>query len=219
MRRAVLFDLDGTLMDTLQDLTDATNHTLRHFGCPERTAAEMRYIIGSGAYFQLTAAMGDRAGSVEMEEVYAFYRAYYDVHSQDKTAPYAGVQEALAQIAEKYPVGIVSNKPDPVVKTLCAEFFPGVYALGEDAKVRPRKPAPDMLQKALEDLGADSCIYVGDTQIDLETARNAGVPCLCVLWGFRDKDQLAAAGAEHFCETPNDLPTAIKKLAESAAAR
>ena len=215
MKTAVLFDLDGTLLDTLQDLTDATNHTLRHFGYPEKTAAEMRYIIGSGAYFQLQAAMNGDLRGRDMEEIYRHYRDYYDVHATDKTCPYGGVVEALTALKEKYPVGIVSNKPDAVVRDLCARFFPGVYALGERADLRPRKPAPDMVKKALEELGADRCVYVGDTQIDVETAKNAGAKCLCVLWGFRDQDQLEAAGAEHFCETAQTLEQKITELMQN----
>lgn len=213
--KAILFDLDGTLLDTLQDLTDATNYTLRHFGSPEKSAAEMRYIIGSGAYFQLQEALGENLAKVDIQQVYAFYRAYYDVHSTDKTAPYPGVVEAVNALAKKYPVGIVSNKPHAVVAELAERFFPGVYALGEQAHLRPRKPEPDMIRKALRDLGADSCVYVGDTQIDVDTARNVDAPCLCVLWGFRDRDQLEAVGAEHFCETAADLAPMIEKLIES----
>ena len=214
MKTAILFDLDGTLLDTLQDLTDATNHTLRHYGRKERTAAEMRYIIGSGAYYQLQEAMYNRLDGLDMAQVYAYYREYYDVHSLDKTCPYPGVEAALKTLGEKYPVGIVSNKPHAVVADLCARFFPGVYALGEQAELRPRKPEPAMVCKALEDLGADRCVYVGDTQIDVDTARNADAPCLCVLWGFRDRDQLEAAGAEHFCETSDQLVSMIEKIAK-----
>ena len=210
--KAILFDLDGTLLDTLQDLTDATNHALRGFNSPEKTPAEMRYIIGSGAYFQLQEALGENLAKVDMQEVYAYYRAYYDVHATDKTAPYPGVVEAVNALAKKYPVGIVSNKPHAVVAELAERFFPGVYALGEQAHLRPRKPEPDMIRKALEDLGADSCVYVGDTQIDVETARNVNAPCLCVLWGFRDRDQLEAVGAEHFCENAADLAPEVEKL-------
>lgn len=212
MKTAILFDLDGTLLDTLQDLTDATNHTLRHYGRPEKTAAQMRYIIGTGAYFQLYTAMDNKTEGLDMEEVYGFYRAYYDAHATDKTRPYPGVVEAMRELAKTYPVGIVSNKPHAVVAELRDRFFPGFYALGEQAELRPRKPEPQMVQKALSDLGADRCVYVGDTQIDVATAKNANAPCLCVLWGFRDKDQLEAVGAEHFCTDAALLPSAINAI-------
>lgn len=212
MTTAILFDLDGTLLDTLQDLTDATNYTLRHYGRPEKTAAQMRYIIGTGAYFQLYTAMDNNTQGLDMEEVYAFYRAYYDAHATDKTRPYPGIPEALKALGGKYAVGIVSNKPHAVVTELRDRFFPGIYALGEQAELRPRKPEPQMVQKALSDLGADRCVYVGDTQIDVATAQNANAPCLCVLWGFRDKDQLEEVGAQHFCTDAAQLPSAIQSL-------
>lgn len=214
MKTAILFDLDGTLLDTLGDLTDATNHTLRHYGRGEKTPAEMRYIIGSGAYFQLLTAMEGDPGDLDMEEVYAFYRAYYDAHATDKTCPYPGVVAALRELAKNHPVGVVSNKPHPVVRELCERFFPGFYALGEQAELRPRKPAPQMVQKALADLGADRCIYVGDTEIDVETAKNVNATGLCVLWGFRDRDQLEAVGGTHFCQEPSHLPAAIQHITE-----
>ena len=210
--KAILFDLVGTLLNTLGDLTDATNYTLRHYGKAERTEADMRYIIGSGAYFQLQEAMYQKYDDVDMQELYAFYRAYYDAHALDRTAPYEGVVEALEELKRRYVVGIVSNKPHDVVVDLCKRFFPGCYALGEQAQLRPRKPAPDMVKKALADLGADSCLYVGDTEIDVETGKNAGATCLCVLWGFRDRDQLEAVGARHFCENTADLVPMIEKL-------
>ena len=212
MKTAVLFDLDGTLLDTLGDLTDATNYTLRHFGKPEKTEREIRRIIGNGTLALLTDAMEGKHDHLDMDEVLTFYRAYYDAHSRIKTGPYEGVVEAIRQIRERYPVAIVSNKPDPVVKALCADFFPGIYALGEDPSV-PKKPAPDMVRKALADLGARRCVYIGDTEVDVATAKNAGAPCLCVLWGFRDREQLEAAGAYYYCEKAEDLPRLIGQIA------
>ena len=213
MTTAVLFDLDGTLLDTLGDLTDAVNYTLRHYGSPQHTERSLRYIIGNGTAHLLASAFGEHGKGLDMDAVLQFYRRYYDAHSIVRTCPYPGVCQAVAQLQNRYPVAIVSNKPHAVVMALRDRFFPGVYALGECAD-RPRKPAPDMVQKAMADLGADRCIYVGDTEIDVDTARNADVPCLTVLWGFRDKNQLEAAGARHFCENTADLAAAIEALIE-----
>ena len=208
MKTAILFDLDGTLLDTLGDLTDATNHTLRHFGRPERTPEEMRRIIGNGVRNLMIRAFGEEPEN--LEEILTFYRAYYDTHSTVKTAPYPGVVEALEELRKEYPVAIVSNKPHAVVEELCAHFFPGIYALGEDPAV-PKKPAPDMVRLALQKLGADRCVYVGDTEVDVQTAQNVGAGCLCVLWGFRDREDLA--GADDYCENTTRLAEKVRRLA------
>ncbi len=210
MKTAILFDLDGTLLNTLEDLTDAVNHTLTRFGCPERTLDEVRSFVGTGAKNLIRKALPGTDTDPDVEEVLAFYQKYYATHSQIKTAPYGGILEALDQIAARYPVAIVSNKPDVATKTLCAQYFPGVFARGEDSDC-PRKPAPDMVFQAMREIGAETCIYVGDSETDVETACNAGVKCLSVLWGFRDKECLIAAGATHFCDNPADL---LKKLEE-----
>ena len=118
--------------------------------------------------------------------------------------------EALAEVKREFPVAIVSNKPDEAVKILCKQYFGDIYAIGQSSKL-PRKPAPDMLHQALSALGVDRCVYVGDSEVDVLTAQNAGVPCLSVLWGFRARDTLLEAGATHFCEDPKDL---VKKLKE-----
>jgi len=207
----ILFDLDGTLLDTLDDLTDATNYTLRHFGCPERSKAEMRRIVGNGALRQMTLSLPGREDDPDVRQVLAFYKAYYADHCQVKTKPYDGILAALEKIRQKYPVAVVSNKPDGAVKELCARYFPEVYAMGESPAC-PRKPAPDMLIQAMQAIGAERCVYVGDSEVDVLTARNAGVPCLAVLWGFRDRELLVEHGAEHFCETPEELPRALEML-------
>lgn len=212
MKIGILFDLDGTLLNTLEDLTDATNYTLRHFGCPQRSIAEMRQIVGNGALRQMTLSLPGREDDPDVQEVLAFYKDYYNEHSQIKTRAYEGVEAALAKLAEKYPVAIVSNKPDPTVKSLCARYFPGYYALGESAAC-PRKPAPDMVFQAMKAIGADACIFVGDSEVDVFTAKNAGVPCLAVLWGFRDKEQLVENGAVYFCESADALPALIERIA------
>ena len=120
---------------------------------------------------------------------------------------------ALKTLGEKYPIAIVSNKPDAAVKALCADYFPGIYALGEAAGC-PRKPAADMVFKAMEAIGVDRCVYVGDSEVDVLTAKNAEVPCVCVLWGFRDREDMEAVGAEHFCRTPEEMEKKICEIAE-----
>ena len=208
MKVGILWDLDGTLLDTLQDLADGTNHALRAHGLPERTLEEVRQFVGNGARNLITRAVDCRA---DVDAVLDSFYEYYNVHCQDKTAPYHGIPAALAELARRYPMAIVSNKPDSAVKPLCERYFPGIYARGERPGC-PRKPAPDMVYQAMEAIGAEGCIYVGDSEVDVVTAKNAGVPCLSVLWGFRDRDVLEEAGAEYFCETPSDLPELIEKI-------
>lgn len=207
----VLFDLDGTLLDTLEDLTDGVNFALTQFGCPTRTIEEIRSAVGNGALQLIRLSLPGTDHDPDANEVLRVYKNYYDAHCRIKTGPYPGVLDALHTIQEKYPVGIVSNKPDPAVQALCGDFFPGIYALGETADC-PRKPAPDMLQKAMGALGVTACIYVGDTEVDLLTAGNANAKCLCVSWGFRDEAALKAAGAQYLCHRAEDLAQMIEEI-------
>ena len=180
----ILFDLDGTLMDTIQDLTDSVNFALARFGLPLRENWQTRKVLGNGAKSLITQSMPGREDDPPVEEVLAVFKAHYAEHSQDKTRPYEGITEVVEKLAQDFPVAIVSNKPDFAVKSLCDLFFPGIYARGERADC-PRKPAPDMLLRTMEELGVESCVYVGDSEVDVLTARNAGFPCVTVLWGFR----------------------------------
>lgn len=200
---AVLFDLDGTLLDTLDDLAASVNAALAAFSLPMRTREEVRRFVGNGAERLIRLALPGEETDPPAEEVLRVFRSHYNAHCLDRTRPYDGILEALRQL--HMPAAIVSNKPDSAVKPLCARFFPGVPAFGETADC-PRKPAPDMLFRGLEALGADRCVYVGDSEVDILTARNAGMPCLSVLWGFRDKETLEAAGGTVFCRTPEELP-------------
>ena len=208
---AILFDLDGTLLNTLDDLADATNATLAHFGCPARTTDEVRQFVGNGAERLIRLALPGKAEDPEVAQVLAYFKDYYAAHSQCKTRPYDGILEALEAVKREFPVAIVSNKPDEAVKILCGQYFGDVFAVGQSSAL-PRKPAPDMVRKAMEAIGADRCIYVGDSEVDVLTANNAGVPCLSVLWGFRSKATLEEAGADHFCETPADLLKTLKEM-------
>ena len=207
----ILFDLDGTLLNTLEDLADATNYALNRFGYPSRTVEQVRRAIGNGAANQIRKSLPEGTPEETVQQVLEEYKPYYTAHCQIKTRPYPGISEALEILTKKYPVGIVSNKPDSAVKPLCADYFPGLYAMGETPDC-PRKPAADMVYQGMKAIGADRCIYVGDSEVDVLTAKNAEVPCLCVLWGFRDKEDILAAGGVHFCETPQQLVEKIEEL-------
>lgn len=208
MRTGIIFDLDGTLLDTLEDLKDSVNYALRRFGYPERSLQEVRRFVGNGVQVLIQRAVPENVDWIPVLEV---FREYYQTHCRVKTAPYAGVAEAVAQLKNRYPVAVVSNKPDSAVKALCQELFPGIYALGERTDC-PRKPAPDMVFKAMEAIGAETCVYVGDSEVDVTTAKNAGVKCLSVLWGFRDREELLEAGAEYFCDDPAVLADGIESI-------
>lgn len=205
---AVIFDLDGTLLDTLEDLTDAVNTALDAFGYPNRSLDEVRQFVGNGAARLMDLAVPENA---DPAPVLAFFKKYYDTHCRIKTGPYPGILNALSQITRDYPVAIVSNKPDTAVKALCADYFPGIFALGEQPGC-PRKPAADMVFRAMKAIGAENCVYVGDSEVDVATANNADVPCLSVLWGFRDRPILEQSGATLFCTHPEELPGKIKNI-------
>ena len=211
MKTGILFDLDGTLLNTLEDLCDATNAALRQFGCPERSLEEIRSFIGNGARNQIRLSLPGKADDPDVDAVLAWYKDYYGAHCQIKTAPYPGIMEALKELAGEYPVAIVSNKPDAAVKKLCAEHFPGILALGESPAC-PRKPAPDMVFQAMAAIGAERCIYVGDSEVDVLTAKNAGVSCISVLWGFRDREVIAEAGGMHFCTEPSQMKMLVEEI-------
>jgi phosphoglycolate phosphatase len=201
MKIGILWDLDGTLLDTLEDLADGVNYALAQFGYPLRTLEEVRQFVGNGAKRLIDQAVPEDA---DPQPVFEVFRTYYSANCQIKTKPYEGIPEALAELGKKYPMAVVSNKPDMAVKPLCAQYFPGIFARGESEDC-PRKPAPDMVYKAMAEIGVDSCIYVGDSEVDVLTAKNAGVPCLSVLWGFRDRQEIEAAGGVYFCETREEL--------------
>lgn len=207
-KQGILFDLDGTLLDTLADLRDATNYALSCFALPPRTTQEIRSFVGNGVAVLISRAVDGRA---DEKAVLNVFRSYYDMHCRIKTAPYPGILEALGELSEKYPLAIVSNKPDSAVKSLCKEYFPGIFAMGESAFC-PRKPAPDMIYAAMDAIGVKNGIYVGDSEVDVLTAKKANLPCLSVLWGFRDRAEIKKVGGIHFCEKPECLFETIEDL-------
>ncbi len=210
MKTAVLFDLDGTLLDTQEDLLAAVNYALGLWDYPPITPEELLRKVGNGAAQLIRRALPADTAQERVEEVLAAYRPYYTAHCRVRTRPYPGIPEALETLGERYPLAIVSNKPDESVKALCAAYFPGICALGETGAC-PRKPAPDMLFRAMRTICADTCVYVGDSEVDVLTARAAGVPCVSVLWGFREQAALEAAGAAHLCPDPALLPQAVEE--------
>ena len=208
MNTGIIFDLDGTLLDTLADLHDAVNFALDAFGYPRRSLEEVRQFVGNGAARLIALAVPENA---DPAPVLACFQEYYREHCQIKTAPYPGIMDALEGLGKQYPLAIVSNKPDAAVKRLCADLFPGIYARGEDTDC-PRKPDPAMVHQTMATLGVDRCVYVGDSEVDIATAKNAGVPCLSVTWGFRNKEELNAAGAKFFCGSADRLAYEIDRI-------
>ncbi len=208
MSIGILWDLDGTLLNTLEDLADTVNETMVRLGLPQRTMEEVRRFVGNGARQLLTLSLD---GQWKVDEVWDTFHEIYVAHCQQKTAPYPGIREALAELGKRYPMAIVTNKPDTAAKLACATYFPGIYTQGESTAC-PRKPQPDMVYQAMKAIGVESCIYVGDSEVDVATAKNANVPCVSVLWGFRTRQEMENAGAKYFCETPEELPAVIEKI-------
>lgn len=214
MKIGILFDLDGTLVDTLQDLTDCTNHILKQYGYPVRTAAQIRSFVGNGARVLIQKALPEGTQDAVVDQALADYEAYYrEFCRTQEPVLYPGIPEAVAEIQKEFPVAVVSNKPDAATQAICNRCFEGVYARGVLPDY-PRKPAPDMLQAAMQALQVDACVYVGDSEVDILTANNTKVPCLSVTWGFRDVDQLEAAGAKYLCSRREDMLPTIHKIIE-----
>lgn len=212
----VIFDMDGTVLDTLQDLADAVNAALKAFGMPERTIDEVRAFVGNGVRRLLELSVPDGFANPRFEEVFAKFREYYGAHCNDKTKAYDGILPLLRELEkEGYGLAIVSNKLDSAVKELNEIYFEGIVkvAIGEVEGIA-KKPAPDMVEKALRELGKtkETAVYVGDSDVDLMTARNVGLPCISVLWGFREEGFLKEQGARYFAKAPAEIPKLIGEI-------
>ncbi len=210
---AIIFDLDGTLMDTLDDLCLSTNHALRACGMPERTMDEVRGFVGNGIGMLIHRAVPEGTSAQNEAECLARFRAHYVEHCQDHTRLYPGIRELLEELKRRHiPMAIVSNKLQAGVSELAERWFGDTIqvAIGEREGIR-RKPAPDMVNLAIDELGVrkEDCIYVGDSDVDLATAKNAGLPCISVLWGFRDRNFLLAHGATTFAAHPSEIADMI----------
>lgn len=207
--QTVLFDMDGTVLDTLYDLWASTNAVLRELGYPERTLEEIRSYVGNGARNQIRCALPEGSSDAVIDDALRRYQAHYAEHCRDHTQPYEGIMPMLRALdAAGKQLAVVSNKPDRMVKLLSEEHFGGLMhvAIGETPACR-RKPAPDTVYAALDALGVsgDGAVYVGDSEVDVATARAAGLPLLAVSWGFRGRAALEQAGAEVIIDSPEAL--------------
>lgn len=212
--RVALFDLDGTVLNTLDDLTDAANAVLTANNMPTHTKDEIRMFVGNGIAKLIERAVPQGTDEATILKVLGDFKAYYGAHCAEKTAPYAGILEMLTALRENgVRTAVVSNKADFAVKALAVQYFGDLFdmALGEDTAKRPAKPAPDMVYHVLEALGATSAeaVYIGDSDVDVLTAKNADLPCIAVTWGFRDRACLEKAGATVFAGSAKELQDLI----------
>lgn len=209
---SVIFDLDGTLLNTLDDLHDAVVHSLAAYGLPARTIDEVRRFVGNGIRLLIERSVPEGCPDSVTDSVFEEFKNYYGSHCNDKTKPYDGIIELLRQLKScNIPCAIVSNKADFAVKTLARDYFDGLCAavIGERDGIR-KKPAPDSVFEAMALLDAKKPVYVGDSEVDIATAKAAGIPCISVSWGFRGKNELISAGAEVICESTAELLSALE---------
>lgn len=206
-----IFDLDGTLLNTLDDLMLSVNYALEKHGMPQHSRDEIRQFVGNGVKVLMIRAIPGGVQNPQFEETFADFRQHYLEHSLDHTSPYEGIPELLSELKKQGKrLAVVSNKFYAATQELCRHFFPDTIevAIGEhEAEGIRKKPAPDTVMEALKQLGVekDGAVYVGDSDVDVMTARNSGLPCISVLWGFRDKDFLIKNGATTFVDAPSDL--------------
>lgn len=214
--KAVIWDLDGTLLNTLDDLAASVNAALAMNGMPLRSTEEVRAFVGNGIRNLMMRAVPGGEANPAFDKALEDFTRHYGAHSRDRTRPYDGILEMLDKLsAAGVKHAIVSNKIDFAVKALSRAYFGErmCAAIGDDPS-RARKPAPDSVFAAMREMGvtAQETVYVGDSDVDVLTARNAGVPCVAVLWGFRDEACLRAAGAERLARTPDELREIIERL-------
>lgn len=215
MKKTIVFDLDGTLLNTIGDLADAVNYGLETCGFPGRTLEEVTAFVGNGVANLIERSIPGGRESKDYDNVFKAFRAYYSENYMNKTVPYAGITEMLARLcAAGYKMAVVSNKYDAAVKALIEHFF-GDYigvAIGETAGLR-RKPEPDTVDKALHllDSGRDEAVYIGDSEVDVKTARNCKMPCIIVTWGYRSRKQLAALEPDAMADSVEELERLLEK--------
>ncbi|MDD6842677.1 MAG: HAD-IIIA family hydrolase [Prevotellaceae bacterium] len=207
--KTFIFDLDGTLLNTLNDLAASTNHALLTNGMAERSIDEVRQFVGNGVRLLIERAVEPGTDKATIDRVFADFKTHYMHHSLDTTRPYDGIMDMLHELRHRgIRIAVVSNKLYAATRELCHHFFADTVevAIGEKEGIR-RKPSPDTVIEAMLELGVDKAdaVYVGDSDVDIATAKNCGMPCISVLWGFRDKDFLIEHGAQTFVSHPSEL--------------
>ena len=212
----IIFDMDGTVLNTLEDLTVSMNYVLSEFGMPGHTIDEYRRFFGNGVKEALRLSLPAGISENVIEDMLPVFKKHYDAHCLDKTRPYDGIPELMKELKSRgYKLAIVSNKIDSAVRELQQRFFAESVdvAIGEKPGIK-RKPAPDMVDAAIDALHSskDESVYVGDSEVDFLTAKNSNLPCISVLWGFRDKDYLIEQGAYCFAEKPKDILRCLSPL-------
>lgn len=209
----IVFDLDGTILDTLEDLMISLNVALQKNKLPERSLEEVRRFVGNGIGMLIRRAVPSDADEDTLRQVHADFTAHYKVHSADHTRPYEGIPSLMRQLHEAgRKIAVVSNKADYAVQDLCRHYFPGLIhiAVGEKEGVR-RKPEPDSVNEVirLSGIPKESVVYIGDSEVDIQTAKNAGIDAIIVEWGFRDREYLIEQGASTLVKTPAELGTLL----------
>ena len=203
----VIFDLDGTLLYTLEDLTDSTNYVLEKHGFPKKTIEEVKTYVGNGVSMLIERAIPEGVNNPDFENCLSDFKTHYSKNMYNKTKPYDGIIPLLTKLkGNGYKLAVVSNKYDSAVKSLCKKYFPNFIdiAIGSVVNV---KPSPEMVLNIIKKLGVtnDECIFVGDSEVDIQTAKNADIPCISVIWGYKTIDFLYNNGAETIIYTPDEL--------------
>lgn len=216
MINSVIFDLDGTLLNSLDDLADSTNYTLRTAGYPERTRDEVRRFVGNGIYKLIERAVPTGTDKAEIDKCFDIFCRNYKKNIANKTKPYPGIMNMLKTLYENgFKLAIVTNKADFAAQELCGEMFGDyVKTVVGSVKERRNKPYPDNVLFAMDKMGAEKSetVYVGDSEVDVETAKNTGLSVIAVLWGYRDIDVLKKAGAEKTAKNAEELKNILLNL-------
>ena len=205
----IVFDMDGTILDTLEDLKNSMNHTLRLHNMPERTLDEIRSFVGNGILKLIERAVPAGTSNDKIDEIHKDFMEHYEAHCADFTKPYDGVNNLIKELRNRgYKTAVVSNKADVAVQDLCIQYFPDLFdlAIGEKPEIA-KKPAPDMVNTALEQLqiSRENAVYVGDSDVDVATAKNSNLDMIAVDWGFRTREFLVEQGAEIIVSKPEEI--------------